>query len=463
MKSIIFKNKDLKYKYIIYEDGTIYNSSTNKYINPTKDPRRPTEPPIVYFKKKNNKRIFRYYDDFMAEMFLDGYTKGCTVHHIDGNINNCNLENLKIANGLDAIKTVFNDSGKWKQVDIDLLNDYQENDTKIHKLYYDYYICSDGRLFNGSTCSYVKPFEDKRDRNKGYLRYNLYRSKNINDVIHISAARLVAYHFLPIIENKTLVLYKDNNPKNVNVDNLYFGDVWDSLCKDIEDNNRIFNTLHYGIIGEERWKRLKDLPNSSYELEDEYWVSSYGRVYNMSKKFYPIQQRSKPNINNQSYLIVELCVRNSERHFIHYFVHRLVAYMFCKNKHPKEYNTVNHINGNPECNLSINLEWTSIFNNVHHAIEINLKNTSKFDKTVDSEGWRISTLIAWSYVMSDNNSDNAFKLFNLYISKYNDNIPQLNKSEFIKYFNNNIIIENSDLKKQYDFYNNEHYINKICI
>lgn len=453
-----YVNDDLECKYAIYEDGTIINESTGRQISPTKDSRRPTEPPIVYFRKKDGKRIFRYYDDFMAEMFLPGYEKGCTVHHLDGDVTNCKLDNLCIANGIDALVNVFKDKGKWKKVNIKVLDNCPTD-----KLFYDYYICSDGRLFNGTTCSYLVPFVDPRDRNKGYVRYNLYYGKSSKEVIHVSAARLVAYHFLPIIENKDKVLYIDGNPQNVDVSNLYFGDAWDALCKDIQDNNREFNTLNYYGLGPEKWEKIDHLPNCKYELEDEYYVSSYGRVYNMTKKFYPVQQLSAAlNANNQGYLSVRLCVTNYPGdHFIKYPVHRLVASKFCKNDKPKVYNTVNHINGNPECNLYNNLEWTTDFGNIHHAINTNLIHTDMFDERNDTAGWRTSTLLAWIFVMCDDDIDKSFDMYNAYLKTYDDNVSVLSKKEFYDYYSNNVNQQDSDFMKQYNFYKSERYVDNF--
>lgn len=434
MKEYILLNSDLKYKYIIYENGDVYNLDTNQRIKPYKDKRRPNERPIIYLMGNDKKRIFYYQDDLVAKYFLRNYNNNMHIHHLDNNINNCDASNLCIYDGISALKNIYNEYKEWKCVNIG------------KKLYYDYYICEDGRLYNASTDTFIKPFSDKRDKCKNYQRYNLYTNKSSKDIIHIAASRLVALHFLHHEENKNIVLFHDGNYQNINKDNLYWGDNWDSLMKNKICNNREFKPLKYDILGTEKWKSVKI---NDIEFEDEYLISSFGRLYNKTKQFYPMQQKSNnSNLNNQHYLSVNLLTTNGFKCFL---VHRLVAKIFIKNNNPSYNIFVNHINGNPECNIVKNLEWCTPFENIHHAINTNLLSSSLYIDKVNTKNWRLNTLIAWIYSIKNIDDMKAYNLYKLYLSKYNDNIPSLSFNEFIDTYNHKLI-NDKDFIKINNFY-----------
>lgn len=442
----LFENKNFISNYQVYEDGRILNINLNKFIKPSIDIRRPNQPPLVYFKYKDGKRLCMYQDEFIAMMFLPEYKKGCAIHHLDNDPLNCRLDNLVIVDGVKTLKEVYNETKRWTKVDIG------------KKLYYDYYICEDGRLYNGSADVFVKPFQDKRDKNIGYLRYNLYVGKKNTDIIHYSAARLVAHHFLPIIEGKDIVLYKDGNRENVDVSNLYFGDDWDAMTKHIEDESkesREFCCLYEPILGKEKWKSLNKVFekfNIDIEPRDEYMISNFGRVYNKTKSHYCIQSDSKQcNANGQYYKLIGIHIINNDDMFNKFLrVHRLVALAFVKNDDYKAKNTVNHINGNPSCNLAYNLEWVTPYDNLHHAIETNLLHSNRFDGHVDDKNWRINTIFAVIFGMYTTDINVGYKIYAYYKEKYKDNIPVLSKDEFESVYNEKQ--NDSDYIKLYNFY-----------
>ena len=213
MESKIIRNENLKFEYCIFENSDVFNYTTGKKQKPSKDKRRPNEPPLVYFHKTNDKRTAMYLDQLVAKCFIEGFELGNFIYHKDGNPSNCALDNLLVGNGLKILRDGFGETLDWKLVNI-----------PETKLYFEYYICEDGRLFNGTTGSYVKPFVDKRPGNYNNLRYNLYIGKHIDEIIHYSASRLVALHYIPVHpDDKELVLFKDRDHSNLHYSNLFLG------------------------------------------------------------------------------------------------------------------------------------------------------------------------------------------------------------------------------------------------
>lgn len=441
MKEIILEGVELKYRYVINKSGIVTNLDTNRTIKPYNDPRRPGECPAIYLKKADGKtRVFLYHDQLMAICYFPEYDGKGAVHHLDGNIYNCELSNLSIERGLDILKSKYHETAEWVKVELDDVN-----------LYYDYYICEDGRLYNSSTDAFVKPFKDNRERNKDFLRYNLYIGKNVTDVIHFAASRLVALHFIPKPECKDIVMFVDGDTQNIHKDNLSWGDRWDVSNKN-HLLEREFTILDEPGIGKEKWKKLH-IPG--VELVDNYLISSYGRVWNDTKKFYShIRRDSSPNLNNQSHMSVSI---NTTDGYLSFRLHRLVAFTFVKNEYPSIRTLVNHINGNPEYNYAFNLEWCTPSENVRHAVRTNLLHSNHYSSMVNDKNWRLNTIIAWIYAFKDMTDERAYKIYQGYIQKYNDNIPELSFKEFIDIYENKLQ-NDKDFIKINNFYKSEYQI-----
>jgi len=435
----------LKYEYCVFENSDVYNYTKGKQVKPSKDKRRPNEPPIIYLRRKDGSRVFIYLDQLIAQCFMDDYKEGQYVHHIDGNKSNCTLDNLLIGDGLKLLKEAFNETKEWKLVSI-----------PERGLYYEYYICEDGRLFNATTGAFVKPFEDKRKGNYGNLRYNLYYGKSSNELLHYSASRLVALHFIQVHPpDKDQVLFKDRDHSNLHYNNLFWGDYWDSINQDMpeyeRDEIRALNCLSNNVMGKEKWKSL-EIPG--VELSYEYLVSNFGRVYNKDRGFYCsiVSNISTKNSNNQSYKRAMIKTSNGYEQFQ---LHRLVAFMFCKNDNPEQKIFINHINGNPECNWSINLEWCTPLENVHHACETNLYHTNIFDGVVTDHLWRENTIIAWIYSLKNVTNDKAYEFYISYLNHYDDNISFYSKEEFVNVVNTKMNSD-KDFIRLFNFYKSEY-------
>ena len=101
----------------------------------------------------------------------------------------------------------------------------------------------------------------------------------------------------------------------------------------------------------------------------DYSVTIYGNV--ISKK-YGKTTILKHSINHKGYHVVRLYHNNIQYDMS---VHRLVALTFIQNPYKKE--QVNHIDGNKSNNSIYNLEWSTNYENMQHAIKHGLTNHLK--------------------------------------------------------------------------------------
>ena len=159
---------------------------------------------------------------------------------------------------------------------------------------------------------------------------------------------------------------------------------------------------------------------------------------------------------------MQVSLRIKNKGYVEFYVHRLVAMSFIHNNNPETHIYVNHINGNPECNLVVNLEWCTPFENIHHAINTNLKRTGLFKESVASYNWRINTILSWIYASNKISDKDAYEIYNQYRETYNDNIPNVNYNEFVNLYYDKL--ENdSDFKKVKKFYEENYSESKLKI
>lgn len=92
----------------------------------------------------------------------------------------------------------------------------------------------------------------------------------------------------------------------------------------------------------------------------EIYVSSCGDV-----RVNGVRPNIRPNSTKKPYLCFSYKYKR-------YLVHRLVAECFCRNHRPKEYDQVNHIDGDKQNNNYDNLEWVNNKLNILHAVRLGL-------------------------------------------------------------------------------------------
>lgn len=116
-------------------------------------------------------------------------------------------------------------------------------------------------------------------------------------------------------------------------------------------------------IGIEEWRKVDSAPN--------YEVSNLGRVRSIHRSvctngYQPNDVAIlKPICRGKTgYNFVNIHV-NGKRRMVN--IHRLVALAFIKNPRPKDFNMINHIDGDKTNNRVDNLEWCNCSMNMIHA------------------------------------------------------------------------------------------------
>lgn len=446
MKTCKLDIENAMFNFEVHDDGTVWNSDKNTQLKALVDKRRPTEGSKIKFPLTTGKHIYMYLRELVATKFCENYKPGMKIVHKDGDIRNCAASNLECYEPMDYIKKfVKSDATEWKKVDIGI------------PLLYEYYVSNKGDLFNGTTFEIVLPFEDTREQNRGYLRFSIYRADK--KYIHYGAARLVARHFLSAPKSDAgtdTVYYKDCNPKNLDYHNLVWGNRLDVISNAYRNNPDRKPIQNYAFE-DEVWTMIDFLGDLLYDYD----ISSFGRVYNESLKRMITPKRRGANPNNQSWQCVTLHDKNCVGKI--YPLHRLVAMAFLPNPCPEKYTHVNHINGNPECNWAINLEWCSPMKNLYHAVATNLQHTSSYNGNVTDDYWRTRTIIAWCFAGDDlNDKDARLKVYNMYKVYARTVTDKIEEFGSFDDFNSrlDLLKDDEDFKTLYKFYHEEYDIAK---
>lgn len=213
MKPIIINGKITNY--FIDEQGNIYNSKTNRYLQGSiKSGYRTVKLTIDNIKK--DYLIHR----LVIQTFMPNKNyKELQVNHIDGNKENNSLENLEWVTPSENVQHSWKNNERQKRRKQNKIKDIDEimNNDLEWKQYLDtnYYISKEGVCVNIKTNKILNPSKTA----SGYLRYYLYINKK---KIGILAHTLVytTFNFAEQINLNEQINHKDGNKENNSINNL---------------------------------------------------------------------------------------------------------------------------------------------------------------------------------------------------------------------------------------------------
>lgn len=191
----------------------------------------------------------------IAELFMDNYTEDTPLVYKDGDRNNCNLNNLQVAE-----LYIQDIDGNWKDV-IGFEGLYQVSDDGRVRSLPRLKICG----FNGKQSVQKGRILKPGHTNDGYAFVNLVKDgKSKPHYIH----RLVAQAFIPNPLNLPYVNHKDENPKNNAVWNLEwctpkynanYGTAKERAAEAVRANNpSIYNTPVTNITTGEQFNSISE-------------------------------------------------------------------------------------------------------------------------------------------------------------------------------------------------------------
>lgn len=285
------------------------------------------------------------FEDIVCEAFIPGYdSETDVVVHIDGDINNCMVDNLEIYNPVGEDYVLMEEcNGRYK---IDRYGHVKSIKRKVRAVT-GQLVVQPERDIQWTTKDSPKPYAVLYD-GKEYTSYFI--------------DKLVGKYFLG--------LDYDFDFKHID------GDIF-NCCAD----NLAPVIVSVPSLPGEIWK---DIPDS----DGYYQVSNLGRVKGLRRMIEDCNGRKlrvlpeyvcKPQVNSGYYHIY--VDYRGER--IDKAIHRLVASAFIPN--PDNLPEVNHIDGNKLNNKYTNLEWCTRSENRRHAIVTGLSSDNKIIKCVEDD------------------------------------------------------------------------------
>ena len=282
-------------KYIVYENGKIYNTENKTYLSDKNE--------TIYLYKDYTKKPF-YRHRVIYETWYDvKLTSKNKIGFKDKNKRNFNYTNLYIKN----LKPVLN-------MDLDQII------VKRVKVYDNYWISEDGVVHNKMN----KPLKVQYHLPNTSAVVNLYKEAKAKT---FTLTRLIYETFYDVVLiKKDIIKFRDNNPQNFHYTNLI----------NVNALNKHFN--HPKLDVEKQWKIIAKYPD--------YKISNYGDVFSIRSN-----RLLNPYKNLEGYLKIGLSNETDKRK--DFYIHRLVFFTF--NQTIPDNHVVDHINRKRDGNHIDNL------------------------------------------------------------------------------------------------------------
>lgn len=203
---------------------------------------------------------------------------------------------------------------------------------------------------------------------------------------------------------------------------------------------------------QEYWVKINDrmVPN----IKPYYWISNMGRVYSEFNDSILCQQ-----LDYRGYCVINLRLNNNKNKLSK--VHRLVALGFILCIGNPDLFQVNHKDGNKLNNKFWNLEWSTAYDNVHHAMDTGLRKS--YGENVHTAILNNDIVVQISELLLQNKSYKEI----IYILNLPDNAQSIRRLERIRTKETwKNITSNYDFSNYDPYYNirifTDEEIHKIC-
>jgi hypothetical protein len=369
-----YKNINGFENYIVYENGEIFNTKTNKKISTKKNS-------SGFLLVRLNNITFTA-SRIIYEAFISKLESNEMIIYKDNNPHNLHYKNLEKVNKSHIKKNIEDDLDKNKE-------------WKIIPNYPDYKISNHGEVYSIKLKRLLNPNKNLN----GYFRINLIKNgKRHNNYIH----RLVFDSFVGIKNIKNHIDHIDRNIINNHISNLREATPQENSLNRVITNKRTFPILQYSLNDEfiKEWNSPKEIKESlniqstnvlkccmEERIKAGNFKWKYKNIIDNNEEYKDLitddnKKYSKYKINKNGIVINKLTnliitqhinggysiirIMSDDGKGKSFRIHRLVALAFLPN--PYNYKIVNHIDKNKLNNNLDNLEWCTIQQNVNHSL-----------------------------------------------------------------------------------------------
>ena len=216
-----------------------------------------------------------------------------------------------------------------------------------------YKISNYGRIINISKNTFIGSFRKKYNRVKTSMKYS--NNKICYDIDN-AILEYCVFNNIPY-DSSLRILFKDYNPQNLFIDNLYNQAYIENIKNGVIVSNPLISAAQYHIKDKkimhydirEEWINITD--KEIYDIMPIYMISTFGRVYN--KRYGSMVYLQ---IAYNGYINAYLRLKSGK--YANVSVHRTMMKCFCPIENSDLYE-VDHIDNDSLNNVITNLQWLS--------------------------------------------------------------------------------------------------------